>query len=117
MQRNTVVLTVTDFLNGYGDNDGNGKVAEGVSNDSGDDAAAGGDGKRKVGCGEEADHDGGDNNGGVAGNRGVDINIGNDANGNDGMSKSIRDDDANGGGGNSNDNGSIHENGVFDNKG
>ena len=46
----------------------------------------------------------------------LDINIGNDSNGGDGMNKTVHDDDADGDGGNSNDNGCIDENSVFDTK-
>ena len=83
-------------------------MAEGDSNDGGD------DGKRKVGCdGEADDADGDDNNGCVDNNGGVDINDGNDTNDGDCMSKTDCNDDADGGGGNSHDDGSVCGNGIF----
>ena len=72
-------------------------MAEGGSNDNGDDDVADGcDGKRKVGSGDKADGDGGDddNNGGV---------VDNDADG--------------GGGGKGNGDGRVDGNDVFDTKG
>ena len=91
-------------------------MAEGGSNDGGDDNdVAGGDGKRKVGCEGEVDDDGDDNdNGGVDDDSGVDNNDGNDAKGGDSISKTVRDDDgANGGGSNSNDFRSVDWKGIF----
>ena len=106
-------------MKGGGDNNGDGEVAEGGSNESGDDADVR-DGTGKVCCGDKADDDGGDNNDydDVDDESVVDINEGNDeATGGNGMSKADRDDDANGGNGNSNYNGGVDENGVSDTKG
>ena len=92
MQRNTVLftmITTRDWLSDDdGDNAGDGKVADSCSNDGGDDDDDDDDddGKRKVDSEGEAD-DGENDNGGV------DINDGNDANGDDSMSKADCDDD------------------------
>ena len=93
MQRNTVLftmITTRDWLSDYdGDNAGDGKVADSCSNDGGDDDDDDDDGKRKVHSeGEADDDDDGDND-----NGGVDINDGNDANGDDSMSKADCDGD------------------------
>ena len=47
---------MADFLNGDGNNDGDGKGVDGCSNDGGDDSA-GGDGKGKVGCDGDVEDD------------------------------------------------------------
>ena len=107
-----------DFLNGDVNNDGDGKLTEDDSNAGGDyDDGTGDDGKRKVDCDGQVDHDGDDNNGGVDDGCDVDINDGNDFNGDDGMSKTNRDDDADGGSGNSHNDGGVDGNGAFDVKG
>ena len=91
-------------------------MAEGGSNDGGDDDDADGSiDKWKVGCESEEDDDAGDDNdnGGVNEDGRVDINDGNDANGGDSMSKAHCDDDTDGGGGYSNDDGCVDGNGTF----
>ena len=96
-------------MKGGEDNNGDGEVAEGGSNESGDDADVR-DGKGKVCCGDKADDDGGDNNDydHVDDESFVDINEGNEATGGNGMSKADRDDDANGGNVNSSDDGGVN---------
>ena len=89
-------------------------MAESCINDGGDDDAGVGDGKKKVDCEGEADDDD-NNNGGVDDDREVDINDGNDANRGDSMSKVDCDDDTDGGGSNSNDDGSVDGDGIFEN--
>ena len=93
-----------------------GNVAESCSNNGGDDHAAADDGKRKVGCGDEAENDDsdGNDNADVGDNGDVAINDENDANVCDGMSKTDRDDDADGGGNNCNNDSGVVGNGVFD---
>ena len=82
------------------------------------DDAIGGDGKRKVGCEGEVDHDSDNNdNNSVDDYCGVDIKDGNDANCGERMNKTNRDDDADGGGGNCNNGGGVDENCAFDVKG
>ena len=65
----------------------------GGSSDGGDDDVVGGDGKRKVGCGDKVGDDDGNDDGnvGVDDDVGVDINDGNNANLDDSMRKTESD--------------------------